>query len=69
MDQSGTRAYLSTDQLAERWGIARQSLANWRAARSGPSFVRIGRAIRYSIVEVERYEREHLVETAERVAS
>ena len=63
------QTHLSSDELAQRWAIRRQTLANWRAARSGPSFVRIGRAIRYPLDAVERYEREHMVRTSERAAS
>lgn len=55
---------LTTEQLAARWGIATQTLRNWRHTGGGPRAVKHGTArcspVRYPLAEVERYEAEHL---------
>lgn len=47
---------LTTAQAAERLGLAEQTLANWRVARKGPAYVRIGgRTIRYRASALDAY--------------
>lgn len=48
--------YLRPDELAERWGVNVKTLANWRTAGVGLSYVKIGGLVRYSITDVETYE-------------
>ena len=46
---------VTPSQLADRIGIKETTLANWRVIGRGPRFIRVGRAIRYRIEEVEAW--------------
>jgi hypothetical protein len=48
---------LSPEDIADRWQIARQSLANMRSRGRGPAFVKIGGRVRYRWSDVVAYER------------
>lgn len=56
---------LTTEQLAERWGISPQTLENWRSAKRGPDYVKMGGVIVYRIEDVRRYERDNIVKAGE----
>lgn len=47
---------LSERQLAERWQSSTRTLQRWRAAGTGPAFLRIGGLIRYPLADVEAFE-------------
>jgi hypothetical protein len=47
---------LSTQDLADRWGVSGDLLASWRQQGKGPRFIRIGQLIRYPVTEVESFE-------------
>lgn len=47
--------YLNTPQLAEKIGLSPITLEIWRSRGSGPPYIRIGRAIRYDLREVEKW--------------
>lgn len=47
---------IAPQELAERWGICVDTLKRWRAQGRDPSWVRIGRQIRYRMRDVEDYE-------------
>lgn len=51
--------FLTTKQLAARWGWNSGSIANMRAADRGPKHERIGWTVVYAIADVEAYERRH----------
>lgn len=53
--------FLSPQQLAKRWGgaVSSATLANWRAKKRGPSFVKVGTRIRYRLSDVLAYEAEN----------
>lgn len=58
--------WLTTDQLAARWGMAPKTLRNWRARKMGPPFVRggFGRSrVLYQLTDIERIEIERLGKT------
>jgi len=46
---------LNEKQVAEILGIARQTVANWRFERKGPRYHKLGRAVRYSLKDVEAF--------------
>ena len=46
--------YINSRQLAARWGIAPSKL---------PPFIRLGRAIRFPVAEVEAWEKQQLTNT------
>lgn len=59
-----TTSYLSTRQLAERLGLATITLELWRARGSGPPYLKLGRAVRYDLAEVERWLSDQAVDPA-----
>jgi hypothetical protein len=38
---------LTPEELADRWKINRRTLDNWRSARIGPPYVKLGGRVRY----------------------
>ena len=55
-EMSAGEAYLTPRQLADRWQVPTSLLANWRHQRRGPSYVKIGHAVRYRLAEVTEFE-------------
>jgi transposase-like protein len=54
-----TREFLSTAELAARWGVSAQTLRNWRAAGQGPPFFQPtgpGGKTLYKLLDVEAWE-------------
>lgn len=47
---------LSTQDLADRWGVSSDLLASWRQRGIGPRFIQIGQQIRYPVAEVQSFE-------------
>ena len=54
-------SYLTSQRLADRLGIAEQTLRNWRVAGYGPSFVKVGRLVRYPLDGVLAWEAQRTV--------
>lgn len=60
---------LTTEELAQRWGLSQRTLKDWRRREIGPAYLRMptasgGRAtIRYHLAEVTRWEAEHTIVT------
>ncbi|MGX9742272.1 helix-turn-helix transcriptional regulator [Pseudocitrobacter corydidari] len=54
--------YITTKQLALRWGISPSSIASdvTRNPAKLPPFIRLGRAIRFPVAEVEAWEKQQL---------
>lgn len=56
--------YLTPQELADRWRMSRQRLAEWRVLGSGPRYIKFGTGpaarVLYPLSEVERYENKHL---------
>jgi hypothetical protein len=50
--------YLTPAQLVTRWNeaVTIGTLSNWRSQGRGPTFVKIGRSIRYPLAAVVDYE-------------
>jgi len=61
--------HLSPAQLAARWGIHVGTLRNWRSAKRGPPFVKLGVRASYPLAGVEAWEREHAGELRSRPAT
>lgn len=53
--------YLSARETAELLGVSMRQLRRWRQTEGmGPQFVQFGpRTVKYSLVAVERYRRDH----------
>lgn len=50
-----TTTLLTTDEVAERLGLATGTLRNWRTRKTGPAFIRVGGRIRYREAVVEAW--------------
>lgn len=48
-------AFLTTKQAAIDLGISHRTLEKWRACGAGPSYFKLGRAVRYASEEVEAF--------------
>lgn len=46
---------LSAEQVAELTGLALDTLAQWRSQRRGIPYLKIGRAVRYDLNDVQAY--------------
>ena len=46
---------LTTQEVADRIRVHPVTLARWRAAGTGPAFVRVGRSIRYPAAELDAW--------------
>lgn len=51
------RLYLTSKELAHRWRLNDQTLANWRHAHKGPPFIRIGSRVLYPVEGITAYEK------------
>lgn len=58
MTNNDQRLWLSNEDVAKRYDISIDTVRKWRHEGTGPAGVRFGRHVRYSLVEVERWERE-----------
>lgn len=60
MSASRDGKLLTTEELAERWSMDPGSLENWRNAKKGPVFIKLGKAgsslVRYRLSDVEAWE-------------
>lgn len=43
--------------LARRWQVSPGHLSNQRSAGDGPPYIKLGKAVRYRIDDIEKYER------------
>lgn len=55
--------YLTAEEVSERYRgeISTGTLANWRAMRIGPTFVKIGKAVLYPVEELEAWDKKNMV--------
>lgn len=55
------KTYLTTAQLSDRWGMQKQTLANWRVQGKGPKFLKVGnKKVLYALEDVEQWEKENI---------
>lgn len=47
--------YLNETEVAILLGISRATVEKWRIQGRGPGYVKLGRCVRYSRVELERF--------------
>jgi len=57
--QNGLDETLTPKQTAEILKISSGTLANWRAGRTGPNYIKFGNRCLYKRSEIERFLREH----------
>lgn len=48
--------HLSTEQLAARWDVTVDTIERWRSEGIGPRYIKVTRAIRYRLSDVEAFE-------------
>jgi predicted DNA-binding transcriptional regulator AlpA len=53
--ENTTDDLLTTDELARITGLAVITLQHWRAEGRGPTYVKLGRAVRYERAAVARF--------------
>jgi hypothetical protein len=53
---SDAAAFLTPKELATRWKLSPQTLANWRATRKGPPYSKIGTKVLYPVEGIHAYE-------------
>lgn len=53
--------HLRQGQLAKRWDMSEQTLANWRWQQVGPPFLKLGNRVLYRIEDIEQFEAANLV--------
>lgn len=51
------RAYLTSKELADRWRLSDQTLANWRHAGKGPPYIRVGARVLYPAEGIHAFEK------------
>lgn len=63
-----TAAFITQDQLADRWIISTATLERDRSLKQGVRFLKIGGLIRYRLQDVIDYEQQCVVETKSAVS-
>jgi hypothetical protein len=55
--------YLTAEEVSERYRgeISVGTLANWRAARIGPTYIKIGKAVLYPLDALDEWDKQNLV--------
>lgn len=51
--------FITTEELAKRWGVSEGTLRNKRAAGEGPAYEKVGMSVLYDINVVRLYEEAH----------
>ena len=54
--------YLNEKEVAELIGFSVQSLRNWRFLGRGPSYIKVGRAVRYQLKDILNWIESHRIE-------
>ncbi|MEV1173568.1 helix-turn-helix domain-containing protein [Nonomuraea sp. NPDC049784] len=54
--------HLTPEQLAERVGVPVSTVYQWNSRGGGPRFMRIGRYVRYKVIDVQAWEESLYVE-------
>lgn len=55
--------HMSTNQLADYWGISARTLERWRGIGYGPHFVKVGGRVLYRAEDILEYESRHLADS------
>ena len=53
----GAVSHINQYQLSKRWNISARTLEHWRWERTGPTYIKLGRRVVYSIADIEAFER------------
>jgi hypothetical protein len=57
------KKFLTAEEVSERYcgAISVGTLANWRAMKIGPAYVKMGKAVLYPVHELDAWDRKNLV--------
>ena len=76
MTQPATPHNIPTDtivftpkQLSDRWGLAEATLRNWRSAKKGVPYCKVGGKVVYRLTDVVAYETSNLTELQARTSA
>ena len=60
------KKYLTQDEVADRYRglVSVRTLANWRSARRGPRYVKIGKTVLYDEAELDAWDERNTVKCA-----
>ena len=53
-----TQVWLTRPELATRWNVAMQTLAQWASQGRGPRYAKFGRHVRYALADVVAWEQD-----------
>lgn len=56
-NENKERTFLSTEELALRWGRSKRTLDNWRGKKVGPQPYKIVGKILYDLDEIKEFEK------------
>lgn len=56
--------HLTSDDLAEREGVPEKTVRLWRSNGTGPRYMKIGRHVRYKLVDVIAWENDQYVDVS-----
>lgn len=56
-EEQTKKKFINEKELSKRWDIKVKSLQRWRWKGDGPPFLKFGHSIRYSISDIESYEK------------
>ena len=59
----GSGGLLDEHRAARYLGLCVKTLRNWRSAGKGPSYIKIGRIVRYRMRDLDDFVEDNLVET------
>jgi predicted DNA-binding transcriptional regulator AlpA len=59
----GSGRLLDEHRTARYLGLRVKTLRNWRSAGKGPSYIKIGRIVRYRVTELDEFIEKRLVDT------
>jgi predicted DNA-binding transcriptional regulator AlpA len=48
---------LTEREVAERFGLSRRTLQQWRIRGVGPKYLKLGASVRYALDDIEAFER------------
>lgn len=61
---------LTTEQLAQRWGMSPRTLEGWRSENKGPDYIKLGEgkrsAVFYRLTDVMKFEAEKIRATGDK---
>ena len=59
----GSGGLLDEHRAAGYLGLCVKTLRNWRSAGKGPSYIKIGRIVRYRVTDLDEFIEKRLVDT------